>query len=67
MKADQQVCDVFRSFYAVDEPCCSTLDRLQTLDETGRQSDKHSVTVVQLVEDKCSNQQLKHTYCHMAP
>ena len=39
MKADQHVCGVFGSSYAVDEPCCGSLDRLQTLGETDWQTE----------------------------
>ena len=56
VKADQCISDVFGSPRVEDEPGCSILDGLQTLDETGRQIDQQTVTIVQLAENECNDQ-----------
>ena len=54
VEADQCIGDVFGSPLVEDEPGCSILNGLQTLDETGRQVDQQTVTIVQPAEDKCN-------------
>ena len=54
VEADQCISDVFGS--PQDEPDCSILNGLQMLDETGRQVDQQTVTIVQPAEDKCNDQ-----------
>jgi len=56
VKADQCISDVFGSPLVEDEPGCSNLDGLQTLDETGRQIDQQTVTIVQPDENECNDQ-----------
>jgi len=56
VKADQCIGDVFGSPHVEDEPGCSILYGLQMLDETGRQVDQQTVTIVQPAEDKCNDQ-----------
>ena len=56
VKADQCIGDVFGSPHVEDEHGCSILNGLQTLDETGRQVDQQTVTIVQPAEDKCNDQ-----------
>ena len=51
VKADQCIGDVFGLPHVEDEPGCSILDALQTLDETGRQIDQQTVTIVQPAEN----------------
>jgi len=53
VKADQCIGDVFGSPHVEDEPGCSILNGLQTLDETGRQVDQQAVAIVQPTENKC--------------
>ena len=42
VEADQCIGDVFGSPHVEDEPGCSILNGLQTLDETGRQVDQQT-------------------------
>ena len=56
MEADQCIGDVFGSPHVEDEPDCSVLNGLQTLDETGLQVDQQAVAIVQPAENKCNDQ-----------
>jgi len=56
VKADQCIGDVFGLPLVEDEPGCIILNGLHTLDETGRQVDQQTVTIVQPAEDKSNNQ-----------
>lgn len=56
VKTDQCIGDVFRSSRVENEPRCCILIGLQTLDETGRQVDQQTVTVMQPAENKCNDQ-----------
>jgi len=56
VEADQCIGDVFGSPHVEDEPDCSVLNGLQTLDETGLQVDQQAVAIVQPAENKCNDQ-----------